>query len=84
MHAGAEGTAALHLTGQDEIYGGENRGNQQASQTGRHRVDHERRENRIGYGELTRLVERVQPDADHQEQRELQKHSHTATDQSLA
>ena len=30
MHAGAEGTAALHLTGQDEIYGGENRGNPEA------------------------------------------------------
>ncbi len=30
MHAGAEGTSALHLTGQDEIYGGENRGNPEA------------------------------------------------------
>jgi len=30
MHAGAEGTAALHLTGADEIYGGENRGNPEA------------------------------------------------------
>jgi hypothetical protein len=30
MHAGAEGTAAQHLTGQDEIYGGENRGNPEA------------------------------------------------------
>ena len=30
MHAGAEGTGALHLTGQDEIYGGENRGNPEA------------------------------------------------------
>ncbi len=27
MHAGAEGVAALHLTGQEEVYGGENRGN---------------------------------------------------------
>jgi len=27
MHAGAEGVAAEHLTGQDEIYEGENRGN---------------------------------------------------------
>ena len=30
IHAGAEGTAAQHLTGQDEIYGGENRGNPEA------------------------------------------------------
>jgi hypothetical protein len=30
MHAGAEGTSALHLTGRDEIYGGENRGNPEA------------------------------------------------------
>jgi hypothetical protein len=30
MHAGAEGSAAQHLTGQDEIYGGENRGNPEA------------------------------------------------------
>jgi hypothetical protein len=30
MHAGAEGTGALHLTGADEIYGGENRGNPEA------------------------------------------------------
>jgi Bacterial capsule synthesis protein PGA_cap len=30
MHAGAEGTSALHLTGQAEIYGGENRGNPEA------------------------------------------------------
>ncbi len=30
MHAGAEGTAALHLTGHDEIYFGENRGNPEA------------------------------------------------------
>jgi hypothetical protein len=30
MHAGAEGTSALHLTGADEIYGGENRGNPEA------------------------------------------------------
>ena len=30
MHAGAEGVAAEHLTGQDEIYEGENRGNPEA------------------------------------------------------
>jgi capsule synthesis protein PGA_cap len=30
MHAGAEGTAATHLTGQDEVYAGENRGNPEA------------------------------------------------------
>ncbi|MDX6552641.1 MAG: hypothetical protein QOH74_1129 [Gaiellales bacterium] len=30
MHAGAEGTSALHLTGAVEIYGGENRGNPEA------------------------------------------------------
>jgi hypothetical protein len=30
MHAGAEGAGAQHLTGQDEIYGGENRGNPEA------------------------------------------------------
>jgi poly-gamma-glutamate capsule biosynthesis protein CapA/YwtB (metallophosphatase superfamily) len=30
MHAGAEGVAAEHLTGQDEIYLGENRGNPEA------------------------------------------------------
>lgn len=30
MHAGAEGSAATHVTGQDEVYVGENRGNPQA------------------------------------------------------
>jgi hypothetical protein len=30
MHAGAEGTGALHLTGRDEVYFGENRGNPEA------------------------------------------------------
>jgi hypothetical protein len=50
IHAGAEGTAALHVTGADETYVGQDRGNPEAGEPGRvPQFQPHRRARRIGH-----------------------------------